>query len=105
VKNDYCGDRQREKQRHQHRRNKPFSEVESTNIGHVTAFQIKAGAQTLSVTDSCRGRAVMAKGITAPWSNSETNRIRHTAMSAGNGYETVKFCEQSEQFGQDVSSR
>jgi len=96
VKNDYRGDRQREKQRHQHWRNKPLSEVESTNIGHVTAFRIKAGAQTLSVTDSCRGRAVMAKPVTAPSSNSETNRIRRTAISAGNGYEAVKFCEQSE---------
>jgi len=46
VKNDHSGYRQREKQRHQHWRNKPLSEVESTDIGHVTAFQIKAGAQS-----------------------------------------------------------
>jgi hypothetical protein len=96
VKNDNRSDRQREKQRHQHRRNKPLSEVESTDIGHVTAFQIEAGAQTLSVTDSCRGRAVMAKAVTAPSSNSETNRIRGIAISAGNGSEAVKFCEQCE---------
>ena len=60
MKNDYSGDHQPEKQRHQHWRNKPLSEIESTDIGHVTAFQNKAGAQTLSVTDSCLGRAVMA---------------------------------------------
>jgi len=38
LKNDHSGDRQREKQGHQHRRNKPLSEIESTDIGHVTAL-------------------------------------------------------------------
>jgi hypothetical protein len=38
VKNDHSGDRQPKEQRHQHWRNKPLSEIESTDIGHVTAF-------------------------------------------------------------------
>jgi hypothetical protein len=38
VKNDHSSDRQPEKQRHQHWRNKPLSEIESTDIGHVTAL-------------------------------------------------------------------
>jgi hypothetical protein len=74
VKNGHSGDHQPEKQRHQHRRNEPLSEIESTDIGHVTAFLVKAGAPTLSVTDSCRDRAVMTKAVTAPSINSEANR-------------------------------
>jgi hypothetical protein len=38
VKNDHSGDRQPKEQRHQHWRNKPLSEIESTDIGHVTAL-------------------------------------------------------------------
>jgi hypothetical protein len=89
VKNDHAGDQQPKNQRHQHWRNKPLPEIESTEIGHVTALMVKAGAQTLSVTDSCRGRAVMAKAVTAPSSNSEANRIRRTAINAGNSYEAA----------------
>jgi hypothetical protein len=90
MKNDHSGDRQPKEQRHQHWRNKPLSEIESTDIGHVTALQPKAGAQTLSVTDSCRGRAVMPKAVTAPSSNSEANRVHRTAINAGNGHEAVE---------------
>ncbi len=79
VKNDHSGDRQPEEQRHQHWRNKPLSEIKSTDIGHVTPLLVEAGAQPLSVTDSCRGRAVMAKAVTARSPNSEANRIRRTA--------------------------
>jgi hypothetical protein len=86
VKNDHSGDRQPKEQRHQYWRNKPLSEIESTDIGHVTAFLVKAGAPTLSVTDSCRDRAVMTKAVTAPSSDSEGNRVRRTATNAGNGY-------------------
>jgi hypothetical protein len=93
MKKDHSGDHQSEKQWHQEWRNKPVSEIESTHIGHVTALLVKAGAQTLSVTDSCRGRAVMVIAITAPLSNSETNRSRRAAVDAGNSYDAVELCE------------
>jgi hypothetical protein len=45
------------------------------SVGHVTAFSVEAGAQTLSVTDNSPGRAVMSKTVTVPWPNSEVIRV------------------------------
>ena len=57
VKNRHSGYQQAEKQRHEHRRNKPIPEIKPLTIGHVTAFFVQAGARTLSVTDNSPGRA------------------------------------------------
>jgi hypothetical protein len=76
AKNGDSGDQQREKQRHQQRRNKPLSKIEARGAGHVKPPSlVEAGAQTLSVTDNSPGRAVMAKTVTVTSSDSEANRV------------------------------
>lgn len=88
AKKDHGGDQQPEKHRHEHRRNKPLSNIESMGVGHVTAFLVEAGAQTLSVTDNSPRRAVMPKAVTAPSSDSEVDRISpHRSENAEDGYE------------------